>query len=848
MNLFPTIILGAALTVGISASAQEFDLSSQRKEVQHVKTIPGEKIDHQGIVINPTPHQIQVDRSATINVADGFTLIPGKGAFSVKSAASDFPWLKLSPKGTKIWLNYGAKVAKAAGVKAVKGAYKLDIDKKGVKITGFDEAGAFYGMQTLRQLLESPIAGTGTLPYLAVNDYPDLPLRGVVEGFYGNPWSHEVRMSLIDFYGKNKMNNYLYGPKDDPYHSTPHWRQPYPAEEAKKIHELVEASKRNRVDFIWAIHPGQDIRWNEADYDSLVNKFNMMYDLGVRSFAIFFDDISGEGTSSEKQVDLLNRLNREFVQAKGDVSDLVICPTDYSRLWANPGPDGQLAYYGNHLDPSVQVFYTGDVVCSDLTAETMQFLNERIKRPGLYWWNFPVTDYARHIVMQGPTYGLDTSLTSNEVAGLESNPMEHGEASKLALYGVADYSWNIAPYNPIDNWERALAEIAPEATEAYRTFAIHSGDTESGYRRDESWETETFAFNDYTHAQFDALAKEFAKIQAVPAQMQAISNKGLLAELNPWLTEFGKLGLRGTRTLDLIKVYEQGNHDKFWNAYVANLMTDADRAAYNAHKSGTMKLQPFYENAMDDMLTEFFKIVSGKVPTNYTPIGSYASLNAPGAKLMLDGDSTTYYHSGAGQKAGHWIGLDLGTVRPVEEVTVIQGRNSVNDVDYFDNVILEASADGKQWTALTDSLKGVYDILWAGEPVNARYVRITKLPSEKQSWCAVRTFEVNPATAERVGMGLEAADIDQALMAFDENPATIYDLAGTISFDKPADASELIILLGKSAPLTITQTDAKGNLLESTKTSGAYAPVKLNAATARIAVQGTAPIHEVIVK
>ena len=46
--------------------------------------------------------------------------------------------------------------------------------------------------------------------------------------------------------------------------------------------------------------------------------------------------------------------------------------------------------------------WTGDYVCSDLTKATMDWLNARIKRPGYYWWNFPVTDYARHIVMQGP--------------------------------------------------------------------------------------------------------------------------------------------------------------------------------------------------------------------------------------------------------------------------------------------------------------------------------------------------------------------------------------------------------------------------------------------------------------
>ncbi len=37
---------------------------------------------------------------------------------------------------------------------------------------------------------------------------------------------------------------------------------------------------------------------------------------------------------------------------------------------------------------------------------------------------------------------------------------------------------------------------------------------------------------------------------------------------------------------------------------------------------------------------------------------------------MLDNDSTTYYHSGNAQRAGHWAGLDLGAVRKVEEINI----------------------------------------------------------------------------------------------------------------------------------------------------------------------------------
>lgn len=848
MNLSKVILTGlAAAALATMPAAAQFDLQSQRKEVQNYLKVPGHKVDHKGIIVNPTPHSMAVDSSKSVSFGNGFKV----SAKQWQELSGDFTTLQLpsSKNGLKLNASYGDKVAAKAGVKNVKGAYALNIDKNGVDIKAFDRSGVFYALQTLRQLVNSPVAAAKTLPYISINDYPDLPYRGVVEGFYGNPWSHEVRLSLIDFYGKNKMTDYIYGPKDDPYHSSPYWRLPYPEDQAKNIHELVEACKRNHVNFVWAIHPGKDIRWDKADYDSLVNKLDMMYDLGVRSFALFFDDISGKGTDSNMQTQLVNDLTRDFVDKKGDVTNLMICPTDYSQMWANPKPTGQLAVYGNKLNPNVEVFWTGAVVCSDLTPETLEFVNSRIKRPALFWWNFPVTDYCRNYILQGPVYGLDTSLTAADVAGIESNPMEHGEASKLALYGVADYAWNIADYNPIDNWERGLENIAPEAAEAYRLFAIHSADTQTGYRRDESWETEIFPFNNYTPAQFEALRAEFNKIEKVPAQMEAISNKGLLTELRPWLAEFGKLGVRGNRTLDLIKIYEGGDAAKLWNAYVANLMSEKDREDYDAHKIGTMKLQPFYENAMDGMLYDFYKSQTGKLPSIYSPVGSYRNLATTQAKLMLDNDTTTFYTTGNAQRAGHWVGLDLGQPTKVENINIIQGRNSVDDVDYFDAAVLEASLDGKEWKQLTDSLAGVYVINWAAEPVDARYVRLRKLQSPKTNWMAVREFKVNPVTAANVGLAIAADNTDAALLAFDNNPRTAFTLAGNLEFERKGDANSAVLLLDTpKGEITVTQLDAAGKKIESRTIDGAYTNITFAPETRKVLLSGNANVFEIIQK
>ena len=800
-----------------------------------------------GPVINPTPHSLELAPDGErLDISEGVRVMDRHEAF-----AGDVDFIaKGDKRSVRLNLDFHHKKAVKAGVQPVSGAYLLTVSEDGISIMGYDERGTFYGLQTLRQIVEQN--ADGKIPYLTVNDWPDLPYRGVVEGFYGTPWSHEARLSLIDFYGRFKMNTYVYGPKDDPYHSSPNWREPYPAVQARNITELVRACARNRVDFVWAVHPGQDIQWNEEDYGRLLAKFEMMYDLGVRAFAIFFDDISGDGTDPMRQVELLNRLTAEFVAGKGDVAPLIICPTDYNRSWADPTDEGSLAVYGRELDPSVRVFWTGDAVCSDITFSTLKWVGDRIQRPALVWWNFPVTDYCRHIVMQGPASGLDNSLSSKNLCGLLSNPMEHAEASRTALYGVADYAWNTRDYDALDAWERALAWVAgEEAYEAYRTFAIHSCDTESGYRRDESWETETFRIgNDWTEAQFEALMEEFGKIEKVHEEMsEKCRNDALMREIHPWLEEFTKLGERGRKTLELIQIYRGGDNAAFWSAYVDNLMSPADRDAYEAHKSGTLKLQPFYEHAMDDMVDGFYRSLTGRGPFSYTAMGSFPNSGTVTGKLMFDDDSTTYYTSAYGQKTGDWIGVDLGIVRGLREVYILQGRDSEDDVDYFDLAALEASKDNRLWYPLIDTVDRQYVIRWEGRGIDARYVRLRKLESDKTNWCAVRTFSVNPQYTETLGFNVTAPDMERAVYAFDRNPRSFYALDGVLTVEIPFSDDRVngrVLLMRPRGSLLISQYSSDGTRIRETVTHDSYFELKIDPRTAELRIEGSADIFEII--
>ena len=277
-------------------------------------------------------------------------------------------------------------------------------------------------------------------------------------------------------------------------------------------------------------------------------------------------------------------------------------------------------------------------------------------------------------------------------------------------------------------------------------------------------------------------------------------------------------------------------------------MSPEEKQAYESHKSGTLKLHPFYERAMDDMAAGFYERLAGERPAARTGIGSYANARTTLSKLMFDNDTTTYYTSGTSQQTGDWIGADLGRVEEVGEVVVLQGRNSVDDVDYFDHAVLECSADGTEWHTLADGLRKQYRIRWVGAPVAARYVRLRKLESEKTNWASVRSFEVNPVRAERIGFPIEAERPEQALLAFDRHPGTAYDLDGRLAFGIPAQTTAFTILStgAEAGTTTLRQLAADGTLLTEQAFDAPFLHVVAEKDAAVVEIEGRTRLFEII--
>ncbi len=499
--------------------------------------------------VYPTPQEVTLSQEM-FTAPKALAIVPAEG-FDVDAMRVLITAFKVQPEAT-------FKLSWALDATLPKEGYTIALTRSGVQITASCGTGLFYAAKTLTQLLANNLVQGVT-----IKDYPTVQFRGTVEGFYGLPWSFDARKSQFRFYGDVKMNAYIYGPKDDPFHGfSNRWREPYPEEDAKRIAELVKVAKENKVNFIWAIHPGVHISWQDnSDILACVAKFEKMYELGVRSFAVFFDDIGGEGARAEKQVELLNYVNRHFVRVKKDVTPLILCPTQYNQAWAK---GDYLDILGKGLDEDIMVMWTGPSVCSDITKPSMEWINQRIGRKAYIWWNWPVSDYVRANLLLGKAYGCDKE-NGPLYSGFVSNPMDKPEASKIGLFGVADYAWNPMAYNPDQAWKDGIKRLFPCSANAVQIFANHNSDqgpNGHGYRREESVEIAPtvhraaqalIAGQKPAESDLAAISEEFEKMNGASLELMMQNENALfMGEVMDWVDLFGRLGVTGQTLNDAI--------------------------------------------------------------------------------------------------------------------------------------------------------------------------------------------------------------------------------------------------------------------------------------------------------
>ncbi len=275
-----------------------------------------------------------------------------------------------------------------------------------------------------------------------------MKFTGVIEGFYGRPWTITQREELIEqFVDFGGLNTYIYAPKDDFKHRQ-QWRELYTQPELNSIKNVVEKCHENNITFVYAIAPGLDISYSsKTDYNLLIAKINQLKNIGAKSLALLFDDIPEKmNETDEKAFDSFAQAhaiisNKIFSETK--LENYFFCPTVYCLDQSNVSLDENdyLFKLSNLLYKEFNIFWTGpSVITPEITSKHIQELKKVFDHPIVIWDNLFANDYDLHRCFMGPFSGRDE--IKNEVEGILLNPNCQFELNYIPIHTFSSYFKN----------------------------------------------------------------------------------------------------------------------------------------------------------------------------------------------------------------------------------------------------------------------------------------------------------------------------------------------------------------------------------------------------------------------
>lgn len=334
--------------------------------------------------------------------------------------------------------------------------YRLMITESKVQLFGDNTDGVFYGLDTLRQILKQ--SQGLKVQQLAIRDYADVKNRGFIEGYYGNPWSDADRINLMRFGSNLKLTQYVFAPKDDPYHNEK-WRELYPQKRLNEIKKLAQVGNETKTKFVWTIHPfmHDPIRFDRnyiSDLRIIEKKFDQLMLVGVREFGILADDAPWPKHGDDDYIKLMKDMSNFLKKRKKNypdlVTDMIFVPYYYYSDGAKDNGHYDLRDLNAGLPKNIHMVVTGGKTFGVVSNEFLNVLKDNLTvkgaeyRPVQLWINWPVNDGSRNnLIMGGAKHYLQAQADSKKIYGIMLNPVMQSEASKPAIFINAAYSWNI---------------------------------------------------------------------------------------------------------------------------------------------------------------------------------------------------------------------------------------------------------------------------------------------------------------------------------------------------------------------------------------------------------------------
>ncbi len=266
------------------------------------------------------------------------------------------------------------------------------------------------------------------------------PTCGVIEGFYGVPWSHRERLHMLHHLAALGLGSYLYGPKLDPLHRA-NWRTPYPQADLDRFAALAAEADALDVRFMFGLSPFIDFDPDDPAYQrALLEKLSPLVEAGVSGVALLADDIEFEvdatidGALGAAHARVTNALLEALRGIDPDLT-LWFVPTVYTdgRLTEWPGGGDYLAALGA-LDPDVRLMWVGPGVFNEtLAPEDLAAYQAHADREPQLWDNYWANDGGDGFLgrlLLAPYAGHDPALIP-ATAGIAQNPSIQGALARL---------------------------------------------------------------------------------------------------------------------------------------------------------------------------------------------------------------------------------------------------------------------------------------------------------------------------------------------------------------------------------------------------------------------------------
>ncbi len=271
---------------------------------------------------------------------------------------------------------------------------------------------------------------------------------GVVEGFYGKPYTFAQRRNLIAFLAACALNTYVYAPKADPYHRK-RWSLPYPVAMMRQFEKLLSVCDRHTIHCNFALSP-----MVHPDVRKIIKKAKSMMRTGMRHFSLLYDDIAVP-LSRETAYEQAHSANELFTFLTSEIKNPVLffCPTQYRGFKKTD----YCTTLSEELCRDIHIFWTGKhVVSKAITTGDISKIAMLLKRKPLIWDNLFANDYIPDTILRFPYRNRSTAIMRT-TAGILLNPMNQYEQSKPLIHTAAQFINNPMCYVPHRAWKKAQA-------------------------------------------------------------------------------------------------------------------------------------------------------------------------------------------------------------------------------------------------------------------------------------------------------------------------------------------------------------------------------------------------------